>query len=502
MVSFGFAQKKHQDTSSYIHQDNRLEFNLGAQSMDFELITGDELGLLAVVATNISSQEGLDWILHSIDTALVIRWTKIFSIPFASRLLGTEYHDGSYYLLFNAAEYSKEDLLLIEINAVSGNYKRMEINTVFPIQLSFFEVLDGNVIFSGYTNYRPVLLTFDLEEEKLKVVPGFYENKSDILDVIIDDDARLFTVIQQDYLEDRKITTIRAKTFISDGSLIQDNLISPGDRKSLLDGTSTIFQGGYQYLAGTYSRKPSEYSRGLYLSKFMNGRQQFVKYHDYSDLTNFFGFMNPKREKRVLDRIKRKREKGKQPHFSYRLMVHDIIRRGDEYLMIAEAYYPRYNSVSNLANNGYSSYGMTPGFSGYQYTHAILVAFDRNGEILWDNSFEINDIETYSLQEFVAVNVLEDKVVLMYLEENLIRSKVVMGNEVYEGKTFNPVKLSNPTDELKSRDPEVEGLRKWYGNIMYAFGEQRIDSNSSYGRNSRRVFYINKVSCSVGDVPN
>ncbi|MFT4834478.1 MAG: hypothetical protein ACI8WP_001238, partial [Flavobacteriaceae bacterium] len=54
MVSFGFAQKKHQDTSSYIHQDNRLEFNLGAQSMDFELITGDELGLLAVVATNIS----------------------------------------------------------------------------------------------------------------------------------------------------------------------------------------------------------------------------------------------------------------------------------------------------------------------------------------------------------------------------------------------------------------------------------------------------------------
>ncbi len=501
MVSFGFTQKKHQDTSSYIHQENRLEFNLGDRSMDFELITGDESGILATVATNNSSGQGFDWMIHSIDTALVIRWTKIFSIPYTSRLLGTEYHDGVYYLLFNASEYRREDLLLIEIDAVSGEYRRMEINTVFPIQLSFFEVLDDNVIFSGYTNYRPVLLTFDLEEEKLKVVPGFYENKSDILDVIIDDEARLFTVIQQDYLLDRK-TTIRAKTFISDGSLIQDNVISPGDRKSLLDGTSTIFQGGFQYIAGTYSRKPSEYSRGLYLSKFMNGRQQFIKYHDYSDLTNFFGYMNPKREQRVLDRIKRKREKGRKPNFSYRLMVHDIIRRGDEYLMIAEAYYPRYNNT-NLSRYGYSSAPMTPGFTGYQYTHAILVAFDRNGEILWDNSFEINDIETYSLQEFVAVNVLEDKVVLMYLQENIIRSKVVKGNEVYEGKTFNPVMLSNPTDELKSRDPEVEGLRKWYGNIMYAFGEQRIYNNSAaFGRNSRRVFYINKVSYTLDDVPN
>ncbi len=490
------AQKKHRDTSSYIIQPDRIEFQLENLNLNYQLIGGEKSGILVVVSTQKNNSEGYDWMIHSVDTSLSVRWTKIFSIPFESFLLGTEYHNGKYYLLFNASKYRNEDLILFEIDAVSDEYRRIEINTVFPVQLKFFEVLSNSVILSGYTNYRPVLLTFDLDEQKPRVVPGFYENKSDILDVILDDESLLFTVIQQERVT-KSQTTIQAKTFTSQGDLVQANTISPGERKSLIDGTGTMFLGGFQYLAGTYSKKPSEYSKGLYLAKFINGRQQFVRYHEYSDLANFFGYMSDRREKRVLERIQRRAQKGKKANFSYKLMVHDIVQRGEEYLMIAEAYYPRYSN-GNLARYGYGPGFNSPGFMGYQYTHAILVAFDRNGNILWDNSFAINDVSTFNLRKFVSVNTIGDKVILMYLDENTIKTKVVQGEEVYEGNTFNPVKLSYANDELRSKDPEIEGLENWYDNTLYAFGEQRIFNTAGEGgRSSRRVFYINKIKYNI-----
>lgn len=500
------SQKKGEtDTSSLIAQPNRIEFEMDDYGMDYHVIGGEDMGLLVVQETEKRSSDGYSWTFHSVDTALNIQWTRILPIPFESNMIGYEYHDGRYYLLFNASRYRNEDLLLYEMDAVTSDHRKMEINTVFPIQLTFFEVIENNVILSGYTNYRPVLLTYDLEEQKPRVVPGFYDNNSDILDVIIDDEALMFTVIQQERMKNKKYT-IRAKTFTSDGDLIQNNGINPGEKKNLIDGASTMFFGGFQYVAGTYSKKHSQYSRGLYLAKFVNGRQQFIKYHPYADLTNFFGYMNERREQRVKERIERKRSKGKQPKFSYRLQVHDMIQRGDEYLMIAEAYYPRYSNYSTSSFGGYNYSGAqryNPSFMGYKYTHAVVVSFDRNGNILWDNSFKIDDVETYTLNEFVAVSSSEDKVILMYLKDNIIRSKVIKGDEILEGRTFNPVRLAFANDEVKNRSPELEGLKTWYDQTMYAYGEQRIRNEyGTGGQVSRRVFYINKIKQLAQDKAN
>ncbi|WP_221409421.1 hypothetical protein [Marinoscillum furvescens] len=494
-------RKKDQDTSAHIYQPGRIEFDVSDYGEEYRVINGEEDGLLVTIETEDRGEGGFNWTFHYVDTALNKVWTRIYPVPYESYLTGYEYHDGQFFLLYNVSRYRNEDMLLLIIDIDKVEITEVEINTVFPVQLTYFEVLANNIIFAGYTNFRPVLLTFDLDEQKPRVVPGFYNNNSDILDLIIDDDAGMFTVIQSERMQNRKYT-VRAKTFTPSGDLVQNNTVLPGDKKNLVDGASTIFFGGFQYIAGTYSKKSSQYSRGLYLAKFVNGRQQFIRYHEYADLTNFFGYMNERREQRIKDRIERKRAKGKKARFSYRLLVHDIIERGDEYLMIAEAYYPRYSSYSNSNPYYWNNSGRyNPSFMGYKYTHAVVVSFDRNGNIIWDNSFEINDIETFGLEEFVAVNTYEDQVVLMYLEENTIRSKVVRGNEIVEGKTFNPVRLSYAEDEVKTRDPEVEGLKVWYDQTMYAYGEQRIHNDNAVGGDySRKVFYINKIKYQVGEV--
>jgi len=497
VLSLSFAQRKkeQQDTSTYILQPNRIEFDMGWDDHVFHIIDGKDNGLMVAVETDNALDGGDLWAFHYLDTSLNVVWSKNFSIPVESAFTGYDYFDGRYYLLFNVSKYSNEDLLIYEIDAETTEYETYEVSTVFPILLTHFEVISTTVLLGGYTNFRPVMLTYDLIEQKPKVIPGFYDSNSELLDLIIDDEAQIFTVLITERQFNRK-NSIRAKTFTASGDLIQENRVNPGDRSNLIDGTATTFYGGFQYVAGTYSKKASQYSRGLYLAKFINGRQQFIRFHEYADLNNFFGFMSKRREQRVKERIERKKERGKKPRFSYRLMVHDIIQRGDEYVMIAEAYYPSYNSYNRgpMSMTGAGS-SFTPGFTGYRYTHAVVVSFDKNGNIRWDNSFEIDDILTFSLQEFVQVSIYDEKIVLMYLEGNTIRSKVVTGDEIFEGKTFNPVRLAYADDEIKSKNPGIEGLNKWYDNTLYAFGEQRIKNESGAGgKVFRKIFYINKVS--------
>lgn len=488
------AQKrKVQDTSLFITQPYRVEFQMDEWGQQYHVVPGQEAGLLVLVSTEERLDAGFKWVMHGLDTALNQRWSRLYSVPLESFFNGYDFFGGKYFLLFNTPNFRQEEMIILEIDAYTGALVEHRLKNVFPLQLTQFEVLDNNMLLGGYTNFRPVLMRYQLGTNRPMVVPGFYENFTDLTGLVIDDQEGLFTTVQLERMNNRR-NTVRSKTFTANADLIQNNAVEPGEKRNLVDGSSTIFYGGFQYIAGTYSKKISQYSRGLYLAKFLNGSQQFIKYYDYHELDNFFGYMSPKREERVKKRIERKKEKGKRPQFSYRLLIHEIIQRGDEYILIAEAYYPRYSSYSAPGPGSFGPGQFNPSFLGYRYTHAIVVGFDRNGNILWDNSFAINDVDQYTLDPYVTVKVMDEGVVLMYLDKNTIRTKIIQGREIVEGKTFNPVKLTYQTDEVRSKDPDVEGLEPWFGQSLYAYGEQYIyNEGGEAGLSFRRIFYINRV---------
>ncbi|MEP2648342.1 MAG: hypothetical protein ABJO91_12415 [Ekhidna sp.] len=507
VLVFG-QKKKDRDTSSVILQPNRIEFEKHRDVSEFFVVPGDKNGILVVEETTEPARNGgYQWKLNMIDTALHVKWSQTLVIPAEGSMLGYEYFDGKFYLLFSAKKYSSEDLIVYQLNPETIDFITYEITTVFPVEIIHFESVGETLLIAGYANFRPVVITYNINDRIPRVVPGFYDNRNDILDLVVDEDSKIFTVIMSEKMRNKKYT-VRVRTFTDKGDIIQDNLVNPGDRRSILDAASTSFSGGLQYLAGTHSKKSLQYSQGFYLSKFINGQQQFNKYHPFADLNNFFGHLKPKREQRIRNRIEKKRQKGKVKRFNYRLLVHEIIERDGEYIMIAEAYYPRYN-YSNSGNSyttfqgDNSNFSRNPFFLGYKYTHAVVLGFDPNCNILWDQTFKIEDTQTYSLEENVVVSTSNDRVILMYLEENEIRTKIIEGNTVIEGRTFNPVKLSFQADEIKSKDPNVEGLERWYDKTLFAYGDQSIKNpNGVAGKTTRKVFYINKIQYDLDRQPN
>jgi hypothetical protein len=225
---------------------------------------------------------------------------------------------------------------------------------------------------------------------------------------------------------------------------------------------------------------------------------QQIRYYDYGDLENFFKYMKARREQRVKDRIERRKIKGKKTRFNYRFLVHELVPHNNQYVLLGEAFYPRYVSIDRTYYSGFFNPYMLYGnairdgriFDGYRYTHAVVMGFDRNGRLLWDNSFEINDVKTFSLEQFVKLEIQQDRIALLYLFENELRSKIIKGNEVLEGKTFEPIRpLSG--DEVVKNERTDSKLDYWYHHYFFAHGVQEI-ADPKTGK--RRVFYINKIS--------
>jgi hypothetical protein len=133
-------------------------------------------------------------------------------------------------------------------------------------------------------------------------------------------------------------------------------------------------------------------------------------------------------------------------------------------------------------------------FEGYKYTHAVVFGFDRRGRLIWDNSFEINDVTSYTLEQFVQVSLSDEQMALVYMYENEIRTKIIQGNDVVEGKTFNELELSFEDDIVDYTRSEYGGLEKWYDGYLYAYGVQKIkNTKGERVRSEREVFFINKI---------
>jgi hypothetical protein len=285
------------------------------------------------------------------------------------------------------------------------------------------------------------------------------------------------------------------------GELVFTENLEAKEDLSLTDGRIVNSSEGGNLLAGTYSiKRRTETSRGIFVADLNQESIKQIQYYNYANLENFFNYMREKRKNRIKKRIARKKIKGRKLRFSYRLFVQDIIKQGDQNILIGEAYFPTYSNRTR--GYGYSSYGYNPYmsnvpdqvFDGYKYTHAVIIAFNDSGEILWDNSFEINDLKSYQLEEHVQLAFLDDQIVMLYLYDQHLKVKVIKANEIVEGKFTEELKLLYENDEIRGNDEDLEGLKQWYGNNFYAYGVNKVKNLKDENiKLNRKVFFINKI---------
>jgi len=481
-----------------IIQPERFEIELKPFENYFEVISLKDEGLVIYRETDGRSKDGKKWQIIRLDADLKPTWEQEYYFPYAYDLVGYSSRNERFYLLFNNDKTGKKHLELFEFFGDDRPPEHYTIENLFAIHLTHFEVSDSAAIIGGYYNYRPVVMHYNLSNDKSIVLPGIYNNKTELIQIKVFANNS-YSIIVTEQTKDKR-NTLAIKSYDASGDMIINTTLDPPGGNNIIFGRIARTNSNTQLIAGTYSSRRSDYSRGLFIAYLDDTGKQNINYYNYGDFENFFNYMRAKRQKRVQDRITRKKIAGKKVKFNYRLMVHDIIKQGDKYLMLGEAFYPKYSHTyrsGNYANIDYSALG--PGstslyLEGYRYTHAVVIGFDNKGRLLWDNSFEITDVISPTLDQYVNVGIEEDKIVLLYLYENEIRSKIIKNDEVLEGKELRSIELKFDDDITKNTDFEVGGLEKWHDNYFVAYGVQKIKNLRDTGvKLNRRVFFVNKL---------
>jgi hypothetical protein len=506
LVGFGFCAclpvyaQEEQPSSDQVEQPSRYEIELKWDDEFFDVISAEENGILLIRKNFDLIQKGeMAWQVIVLDTALAIKWEKDIFFRLNYELSGFDYYRNKVFLLYTIPESYKDDHIILEVDMITGLYRKYEVRRSFNVELTEFEILNNSAIFGGYFNNKPTILQYFFKEGKTLALPGFYEERSRIIDVHVNDEQNILTTLTSIRTKN-KTFSITVRRFLDDGSMLENTILEPFENTSLIDARYVTINNDIDIIAGTYSNKNYRYSRGIFLAHVDENEEQTLKYYNYGELENFFNYMRAKKQKRVQERIKRKKIKGKKLRFNYRLLVHDIIKYNNEYVLVGEAYYPKYGSSYSYYGGygGYNAFNANRGgysyFEGYKYTHAIVIGFGNQGNLLWDNSFEINDVISYNLKQLIEVDARDEEIVLLYNYENVIRSKLIKNEDVLEGKSFNNISLKFQDDEIDTNDSEFGGLESWYGNKFYAYGVQKIKNLKDAGvKLNRKVFFVNKI---------
>lgn len=480
-----------------VEQITRWEIGIPREGTgDFAIEPLDTLGL--IVYSKLIGEKVDQIELIRLDTALHELWKGYIAIEKDFVVAQTSARNKSFYILLQNPRYA--GFLLIDLDLETGKYNTHVIKNVIPFLPTEFNCTTDAVMIGGYFNYRPLVLHYSIRLKKSKILPGFFNEPGELTQMKVTADGSIDVIVSAKNFERKKNLWIR--NYNAEGDLIKTTVLESHEKRNLIFGRSIKMPNNEQVVAGVYGRN-TEYSRGIFVATINPYGEYTTRYYNFADLQNFFHYLKANQERRIKNRIDRRRIKGKNTKFNYRLLVQELVQYQDQFILLGEAFYPKYiyrqsNNSFNGFGNGRSSgnlpYRNDQIFDGYQYTHAVVIGFDKEGKIKWDNSFEINDVKSFQLQQFVKIAPTKDHVGLLYLFENLIRTKIIKGNEVLEGKTADEIKIFSSEGYVTKQDAKSSYLDYWYGNHLFASGVQTIRKSKNRDEQPfKKVFFINKI---------
>jgi hypothetical protein len=242
-------------------------------------------------------------------------------------------------------------------------------------------------------------------------------------------------------------------------------------------------------------------------------------------MDHYIDYLGTKRASKQRYRAERRRKQGKIPDFKTALLPVRLEENKDGFIFLSEAYYAPYSITNNRRYNNYSSPYNTPtnpfygyGYSpyGYPYTsrynypysygpfgtpnyynnydtkmnQASVAFFDSKGKLISDVACSLLETRLPSKEQVSDFIFKPTQVTIAFKKEKqfYVQSSDEDGAEL----TAEKVKpdLKNPDEVIKSEPEDIGNVRFWYGNNLYAWGNQTLKKS---GEASREIFYITKL---------
>ena len=404
------------------------------------------------------------------------------------------------------------------IEILSLDYKTKVIthhktNQIAELTLSEFEVIENTALLGGYFDLRPVVYAFDLQNDKVTALRGIYKNNSKLFEIKVNKDSVTFNVLVGE-LNKEKDQTVYVNTYDFQGNQIRDYRLETKIDYSLLDGVSSSINDITQVVVGNYGYKSQTLPSGIYINYVNRMGEQNIQYINYGELDSFLSYLKPSKAIKVKAKASESKAKGKEQRYKLLSLNRSLEEVDGKLVFLAEYFKPGSgNRVSSQNINGssqgnytrnnevdaFGNFVQSPVYD-FDFTHAYVLMLDLEGNVQWDDSFDMDYNLESRLDEHGRFQWVKEKELLVFAhyDDEEVIAKILNGendNEVLRAN-LKVKEDHNKRDELGST---VE-MTRWYGDLFLVHGIQnvRVKDKSEV---AKRVFFINAIKINSDDIP-
>lgn len=503
-----------------VEQTERYEIIQKNSDEYFTIISLEEDGLALIRERDKYKGNKQLWEIILLDGDLAEKTRLELEINQRYRLLGYEIARNELYLLFRTGETTRNSLELVRVDTQNGEESgRYEINPELDFKITHFNKVGPNIIFGGYVTDEPAILLFDPAENSLKVIPGFFQKDNELVEVRVNENETFNSVlVDRSQRSERKLVY---KTFDATGNLLLEDVVPIDEDIALQNSLSSTLKREELVLLGTWGEKQGKQSLGFFSLPVDPFSQQKINYFHFGMMDHFLDYLNPKKADRIKESTRESIADGRKPSFTSYVMPFRIEETSEGFIMLAEVYNPSstanpyYNSPYGRPyySNPYYYYnpfwpGYFPGMRMYRpYAYGdnmrnadniklyetVAVAFDPQGNMMWDQSIMLDDIKRPALEQVGDFYTDTDNLHFIYKKESELKIKSISLGEGTATEATEKIKLKEASDEIRSEKELEEGVRHWVENTFYVWGYQTIRNPDNKENRVRDVFYINKI---------
>jgi len=484
----------------------RLELNARMNEDTYTLIPCGEDGIIIFYQGFEDKTGNMSWHFAMFDNQLNEVWIRDTVLPNGLMYNGYYHEDELLYLLFyhegrvGSGDYNAR---IIEVDLSEGLISLKETMLPEKSTIGGFKVRSnkavigatdkkntGYLIFIGFNSGESV--TTEINLEGASILRNIYLNPDQELGY-----ALVQNILNKDY------SGYVILPFDFDGRIKEILNIDPVLEGKYLNDADLFIKDEKIYIFGTYGSNPVKLnesteedfpeSTGYYMACFENGREKFIHYYNFLEFENLYRTLGGKDVTRLRKKAGKQEKAGEEVSLDYNVLLHPVLVSNDIFLVMSEAFYPEYRTVTDMY---YDYYGrMVPQtytvFDGFKYFAGIVSAFDGEGQMMWNGEMPIWNIQTFDLQPYLKLFGDNNEFFLFYNRNGKIQYSVFIGGSEAEKDASLEIKLKYDNDKLI--DDARSKIVHWYNEFFLCYGYQEI-RNNRLANNRRAVFYVNKVA--------
>lgn len=382
-----------------------------------------------------------------------------------------------YFFYQNPSGEDRNDFLVLTIDLQTLVYSTFEGHLPAATSITRFFVTEDRVFVGGWANKKPIMTLIDLKNAGVDNIELPKEFSIHSFSKASNDNV--FIVLKSAYDKKKLEIEYRLWEYSKHGYKKSETLLFSKEEGFFIDNIHIVHQKekGKFLVFGAYLSHKKHQLKGAYSLIINDQTKKREKYNQY-DFYDFKHFFDPLR---IAERNHRlpflAKESTKRDKLNYLFTFQNLVENDKGYLLIGEVFFPHFSK-----DKGH--------FKGNLYTHAVLMFFDKDGKLVWDNLFEM-DIQTpIKVQNtFLRTNFTSEQLDVISYDDG-----------VFRGGYFNQdgIKMMEYQHILNTGKKYENILINWEQNLIHWYddyyllsGKQRIFDKQK--QQERSVFFIDCV---------